>query len=96
MNSITCPKCGRTSYHPQDVKAGYCANCHDWTEAIMDRKYRLECKHIDLMHTRFALYDPTGANCGNIIVLTSDARNFISRNWNGNVDWNDKDTEHII
>lgn len=29
--SITCPKCGMTSYHPEDVKQGYCGNCHDWT-----------------------------------------------------------------
>ena len=32
-DSITCPVCGRTSYHPQDVKEGYCGNCHDWTSA---------------------------------------------------------------
>lgn len=29
--SITCPKCGRTSYNPNDVREGYCGNCHDWT-----------------------------------------------------------------
>ncbi len=29
--SITCPRCGRTSWHPVDVKMGYCGNCHDWT-----------------------------------------------------------------
>jgi hypothetical protein len=28
---ITCPKCGMTSYHPEDVKQGYCGNCHDFT-----------------------------------------------------------------
>jgi len=26
--SYTCPKCGMTSYHPDDVKHEYCANCH--------------------------------------------------------------------
>ena len=26
--SYTCPKCGMTSYHPEDVKHEYCANCH--------------------------------------------------------------------
>ena len=26
--SITCPLCGRTSYHPQDIKHRYCGNCH--------------------------------------------------------------------
>jgi ribosomal protein L37E len=29
--SITCPRCGRTSYHPDDIREGYCSNCHDWT-----------------------------------------------------------------
>lgn len=29
--SFTCPKCGSTSYHPQDVLEGYCGSCHDWT-----------------------------------------------------------------
>lgn len=28
---ITCPRCGRTSYNPNDVREGYCGNCHDWT-----------------------------------------------------------------
>lgn len=28
---ITCPRCHRTSYHPQDIKEGYCGACHDWT-----------------------------------------------------------------
>ena len=31
---ITCPRCGRTSYHPDDVREGYCGNCHDWTEGV--------------------------------------------------------------
>lgn len=25
---ITCPVCGMTSYHPQDVSHRYCPNCH--------------------------------------------------------------------
>jgi hypothetical protein len=29
--SITCPRCGRTSYHPDDIAAGYCGACHDFT-----------------------------------------------------------------
>lgn len=28
---ITCPRCGRTSYHPEDIKEGYCGACEDWT-----------------------------------------------------------------
>jgi len=27
----TCPRCGLTSYNPNDVVEGYCGNCHDWT-----------------------------------------------------------------
>lgn len=30
--SFTCPRCGRTSYHPVDVSEGYCGACHDWTD----------------------------------------------------------------
>jgi hypothetical protein len=29
--SITCPRCGRTSHSPDDVREGYCGACHDWT-----------------------------------------------------------------
>ena len=29
--SITCPKCGRTSWNANDIHFGYCGNCHDWT-----------------------------------------------------------------
>jgi hypothetical protein len=31
LPSITCPNCGRTSWNPNDVREGYCGNCHDWT-----------------------------------------------------------------
>ena len=29
--SITCPKCGMKSYNPNDVREGYCGNCHEYT-----------------------------------------------------------------
>lgn len=29
--SITCPECGLTSWHPEDVRYGWCANCEDYT-----------------------------------------------------------------
>jgi ribosomal protein L37E len=29
--SFTCPRCDRTSYHPDDRKNGYCGACHDYT-----------------------------------------------------------------
>lgn len=36
--SITRPKCGRTSYHPKDIEEGYCGWCHDWTQVPPDAK----------------------------------------------------------
>lgn len=29
--SITCPECHRTSYHPEDIRHGYCGACQWWT-----------------------------------------------------------------
>ncbi len=29
--SFTCPRCGRTSYHPKDIEHRYCGNCHAFT-----------------------------------------------------------------
>jgi ribosomal protein S27AE len=26
-----CPRCGHKTYHPTDIKEGYCGACHDWT-----------------------------------------------------------------
>lgn len=34
--SITCPRCGRTSHHPEDVAQGWCAACRDYTGANRD------------------------------------------------------------
>ena len=30
-DSITCPRCGAKSYHPEDIRQGYCGRCHWWT-----------------------------------------------------------------
>jgi hypothetical protein len=30
-STFTCPKCGITSHNPNDLAAGYCGNCHDFT-----------------------------------------------------------------
>jgi hypothetical protein len=38
--SITCPRCGRTSHHPVDVREGYCGACHDWTSRPGDERVR--------------------------------------------------------
>lgn len=29
--SIICPRCQATSYHPEDVRHGYCGRCHEFT-----------------------------------------------------------------
>lgn len=29
--AITCPACFATSHNPNDVREGYCGNCHAWT-----------------------------------------------------------------
>lgn len=35
--SITCPVCGRTSWHPEDVARGYCGACHRVTYGTVTR-----------------------------------------------------------
>lgn len=30
---FTCPRCGKTSPHPDDKRHGYCGACHDYTGA---------------------------------------------------------------
>jgi hypothetical protein len=29
--SFQCPKCKKTSHHPEDERHGYCGNCHEFT-----------------------------------------------------------------
>lgn len=31
LPSFTCPACGNTSHHPDDVANGYCGRCHQFT-----------------------------------------------------------------
>lgn len=40
MNGFTCPRCGRTSWLPDDVLSGYCGACHDWTGTADLRRLR--------------------------------------------------------
>jgi hypothetical protein len=40
--SITCSKCGATSYHPADVEHLYCANCHSFI-ADDDKREHVAC-----------------------------------------------------
>lgn len=32
---ITCPQCGRTSYHPEDVSNRYCGYCHQFHNSMI-------------------------------------------------------------
>lgn len=32
--SITCPKCGMTSYNPNDEREKYCGNCHQFHDEM--------------------------------------------------------------
>jgi hypothetical protein len=40
--SYTCPKCGATSYNPNDEFYGYCGNCHQFTRGVRygDQRHR--------------------------------------------------------
>ena len=42
--SFTCPRCGRTSHHPDDVRERYCGACHDWTGEPDRRDSRLRLR----------------------------------------------------
>ena len=33
--SITCPRCGRTSYNDNDVRERYCGNCHAFHDELL-------------------------------------------------------------
>lgn len=33
--SITCPQCGRTSFHPVDVRERYCGACHRFHDQML-------------------------------------------------------------
>lgn len=43
VDSLTCPKCQRTTHLPSDIREGYCGYCRDWTslpEALRQRLAR--------------------------------------------------------
>jgi ribosomal protein L37E len=99
MNSITCPKCGRTSHHPKDVETGYCGACHEFTAMgyKIARKiargipvnFRFSCISWDDAHVKFNLFDFLGANCGQICIRTFDVDVFFGRQgWQGIIEWN--------
>lgn len=54
----------------------------------MKHKFKLDCFESNGFHTRFKVFDPRGANCGELCILTQDAASFVADNWNGLVFWN--------
>lgn len=42
QESYTCPKCGMTSYHPDDIKYEYCGNCHKTKRELEAEAYFLK------------------------------------------------------
>ena len=53
----------------------------------MNDKFTLTCIGTNPKHTRFNLFDMTGANCGTICIQTKDIIPFIARAWADNVQW---------
>lgn len=48
----------------------------------------LDCMESNERHTKFRLFDPQGANCGTLCIITTDVPEFIANKWNGDVQWN--------
>lgn len=51
-------------------------------------KYLLRCVDWNEGYVSFILFDEKKTHCGRIVVLASDALNFIQNSWNGDLDWN--------
>lgn len=58
-------------------------------------KYKLTCFEWNFGHVKFNLFDPTGANCGQITVCALDMINFLQNSWKGNIDWDGKMPEWL-
>lgn len=46
-SSFTCPRCGATSHHPDDVEQGYCGRCHAWTRVSLRCRLYIDGKKAD-------------------------------------------------
>jgi hypothetical protein len=62
----------------------------------MRTPYKLYCVESNVMHVRFNLFDPKGANCGSLCVLTEDVENFLMNSWKGSINWDGKIPERLI
>lgn len=52
--SFTCPRCGRTSHNPNDVRERYCGNCHLFTDDILTF-WVITRRPSDLPHCEYVL-----------------------------------------
>ena len=62
--SITCPQCGRTSYHPQDIRHAYCGWCHQWHDTMETNQMTLvPTIYVDRYDGRYWMFftSPSGA-----------------------------------
>ena len=50
--------------------------------------FKLDCRNWNQRHIQFAIFDPSGVNCGEIMILTSDVVSFVRDTWYGVVVWN--------
>jgi len=62
----------------------------------MRKQYKLDCMEWNPRHVKFNVFDPTGANCGILTILTDDALNFVKYSWNGDISWHGKGPKDIV
>lgn len=60
------------------------------------KPFKLSCVESNERHTIFNVFDPKGANCGRLTILTEDVINFLQHSWNGNIFWNGKMPEAVM
>lgn len=58
--------------------------------------FKLSCSEWNVKHVKFNLFDPHGANCGKIVILTEDVLQFAKYSWNGNIAWNGRFPDDIV
>lgn len=62
--SIVCPECGRASWNSNDIREGFCGNCHDWTTATPDSTPYMQWAGLDGRRELGMFWDRDGAPIG--------------------------------
>lgn len=73
-SSITCPRCGMTSFNPNDVRNNYCGNCHIWL-ADPTQQPIVHLLHRGLPACRFTYESPVRWPLGHVWASLDNARN---------------------